>query len=812
MSLLQNSNAISEVGGYAISNSLRFQSASSQYLSRTPASAGNRKTWTWSGWVKRGSISSGFPTLFNAGQNVSAGVDQETQIRFDPSNILEIIDYVNTVKTFAITTSQVFRDPSAWYHIVVAFDTTQATASNRVGLYVNGVQVTSFTTATYPTLNADYSINRQTPHYAGVHQQEGSPSSVGYLDGYLAEVNFIDGQALTPSSFGETDATTGQWIAKSYSGTYGTNGFYLPFSNGTSTTTLGADSSGNGNNWTLNNFTRSAGVSDCWMIDVPSGNGGVSGTQPSSNYCVLNPLNTILPLSNANLTGTQASAAWTSSSGTIAASSGKYYYEASMSSIGGGNYIALGLMLTGTAFNQYAGSNTNSWSVLTNSTNLATYFNAAATNATTISASTSTAFQVAVDIDAGKLWLGYNNNWLGGGNPSTGATPTYTFTANSLVNPIISGYANTVHLNCGQRSFAYTPPTGFKALCTANLPAATIKQGNTVFDATTYTGNNTARSITNAAGFAPDLVWIKDRINTASHSIYDAVRGVLNNLSSNTTGAEASYVNTLTAFNSNGFSLGIDTTYQIVNYSASNYVAWQWDAGSSTVTNTNGSISSQVRANPTAGVSVVTYTGTFVNATVGHGLGIAPSMIIVKRRDSTGAWPTYHSSLLSPATGTLYLNTTNARVATTGLWNSTLPTSSVINIGQNTDSNASGGTYVAYCFAEIAGFSKFGSYTGNGSADGPFVYTGFRPKFIMTKRTDSTSAWVMIDTSRSASNVATNRLYANESSAEDSADTAFDILSNGFKSRTTNTTTNASGGTYIYMAFAENPFAQANAR
>jgi hypothetical protein len=638
----------------------------------------------------------------------------------------------------------------------------------------------------------------------------------------MADINFVDGQALTPSSFGETNIVTGQWIAKKYTGSYGTNGFYLPFTDGTDTTTLGADSSGNGNNWTLNGFTRSAGVNDCWMIDVPSGNGSqVGGTQPNSNYCTFNSVvynAGSVSYNNGSLTALMSGSIDRFNIGSIAARSGKYYWEVTLAGISASSNVGIGICKeTRGANGPWIGFGGPETIYFNTSDGWAVY--GSSTGGATGTFANNDVLGVAVDFDTNIISI-YDNGTLV--SSKYGVIDT-TVGHTVFVNTYVSG--SSANLNCGQRSFAYTPPSGFQALCTANLPEATIKQGNKFMDATTYTGNGGTLSVVNAGGFQPSWVWIKSRSTAQNNYSIDAVRGINSILAQNTTDAESAFDATwrglygnLTAFNSNGFTVvdGTDPTFDSFNGSDDTYVGWQWDAGSSTVTNTNGTISSQVRANPTAGVSIVTYTGTFVNTTVGHGLGIAPSMIIVKRRDSTGAWPTYHSSLSSPATGTLYLNTTNARVATTGLWNSTLPTSSVFNIGQNTDSNASGGTYVAYCFAEISGFSRFGSYTGNGSADGPFVYTGFRPKFIMTKRTDSaTNAnWVIHDTTRSPHNVAGKALFPNLSNAEDNNEPAaqFDILSNGFKLRSSSDVYNGSSATYVYACFAESPFASSNAR
>lgn len=329
-------------------------------------------------------------------------------------------------------------------------------------------------------------------------------------------------------------------------------------------------------------------------------------------------------------------------------------------------------------------------------------------------------------------------------------------------------------------------------------------------DATLYAGAGTTQSVVNAAGFKPDLFWLKNRSAINAHYLYDSVRGPLISLSSNDTAAEQNIAQTLTSFNSNGATLG--TIGGGINGSGNNFVAWQWQAGQGTTSNnTSGSIASVVSVNQTAGFSIVTFTGTGSVGTVGHGLGVAPKMIIWKPRNQVNNWNTYHASIGN--TGAVQLNLTSATSTDINYWNNTSPTSSVFTVGSYTSPSAI--NCVAYCWAEVAGFSQFGSYTGNGSTDGPFVYTGFRPKFIMIKATQTVDYgyWDMYDTSRSTYNVLNRNLYANYAFAEDSdAAGAKDVLSNGFKLRGTVDNANGNGKNYIYMAFAENPFKYANAR
>jgi hypothetical protein len=309
-------------------------------------------------------------------------------------------------------------------------------------------------------------------------------------------------------------------------------------------------------------------------------------------------------------------------------------------------------------------------------------------------------------------------------------------------------------------------------------------------------------------GFQPDWVWVKGRSGATDHALYDAVRGVQKQLESNTTTAETTETTGLTAFGSDGFTTG---ALAQMNTSAATYVAWNWKANGAGSSNTAGSITSTLSASTTSGFSVVTYTGTGTTGTIGHGLGVAPSMFIVKcRSNATTNWYTYHISIGN--TGAVALNLTDATITSSSFWNNTSPTSSVFTLsGASGELNGSGRTYVAYCFAEVAGYSKFGSYTGNGSTDGPFTYTGFRPAYLMYKRSDGVQGWYIFDVARGTYNVIGPFLEAQAAFAE-STYVLVDLLSNGFKIRESGTGSNASGGTYIYMAFASNPFKYSLAR
>jgi hypothetical protein len=398
----------------------------------------------------------------------------------------------------------------------------------------------------------------------------------------------------------------------------------------------------------------------------------------------------------------------------------------------------------------------------------------------------------------------YKNNTLAG-TVTALTPPTGTSYAPALV---LQDTNSALTANFGQRLFAYTAPSGFKALCDTNLPAPVVAKPSTVMDVALYAGTGSSLTATSALGFSPDLVWIKGRSGATDHALYDAVRGATLDLVSNSTAAETTQTQGLTAFNSNGFSVG---TLAKVNTSSATYAAWTWDAGSSTVTNTSGSISSQVRANASAGFSIVTYTGnSATDQTIGHGLGVVPGMVIVKSRGSTDPWVVYHTSL--GATKFLYLNQTTGESIVAGYWGT--PSSTTFGIkGGGWANNVNGVAMVAYCFAPVAGYSSFGSYTGNGSTDGPFVFTGFRPAFVLVKGTGNGLIWTIEDSKRDTYNGTSKYLQPQSSDAEGSVSAPhYDFTSNGFKIRTTDSAWNQSSNTYIYAAFAESPFAYSRAR
>ena len=443
--------------GYLLRNSLRFRSSASAYLNRTPAGVGNRTTFTWSGWVKRGTLGT-LQYMFCAGSSSGTAA-----LTWTTSDTLEFYDYQAPSTIFDLVTSQVFRDPAAWYHIVAVYDSTQASSSNRVKLYVNGVQITAFGTASYPSQNANSLFNTTIPH-THFGRYTGSSYTDFNSDAYLAEVNFVDGQALTPSSFGKTDAATNQWVPKKFGGAYGTNGFYLPFTNTASTSTLGNDFSGNSNTWTVNNISLTSGSTYDSMKDVPT-----LTDADTANYSTYNPLakGGNCSFSNANLQYDFSSGSANLGHATIGVTSGKWYYEVQPTASTGGSGV-----------NFLAGWHSQSPDYI----NYGTYYwdaggygginfgieKSSGTNTGVVS----TGFAqndicgIALDYDGGTIEYFKNGSSIG---KTTGMTIN-----GAILFPTIGvwtpSYTATTVVNFGQRPFAYTPPSGFKALNTFNLP------------------------------------------------------------------------------------------------------------------------------------------------------------------------------------------------------------------------------------------------------------------------------------------------------------------------------------------------------
>ena len=932
-----------------IDQSLRFEDGDSPYLLRTPSSTGNRKTWTISCWFKIGNtgLTSNIISVFQ-----SASPNQQVVIRFYQDK-LYLYDFGGA---YLISTNRVFRDTTNWYHMVWRFDSTQSTASERIKLYINGTQETDLNDNTYPSLNHDSLWNHTNKHLIGARTDNSTPTPIQEFDGYLAEFNLVDGQALGPESFGELK--NGTWIPKSLSSiSYGTNGFRLTFADSSS---LGDDTSGNGND-----FTSSGLASTDVVLD-----------SPTNNFCTLNSLSAgdANDLSQGNLQYADNRTSGTGNAkGTFPLSSGKWYWEVHYDYDNGSNMV--GIVAVDEITTSHTATDPN--------TGFGTYFGwdergyyYQATDGSHSSTTGHTSYATgdiisfALDVDGGKLFIRKNNgSWEDSANPVNGTNPSFTFTANKVMTPMVNNYKSSRHIfNFGQNPsfngdgsitagtetdsggiglFKYAPPTDYLAICSANLPDTTIspnqsEQADDHFNTILYTGNGFPTSdgqTISGVGFQPDWTWIKDRSRSGyNHYLLDTNRSATKVLRTTSANAEGTEGTSLTSWNSDGFVLGANNE---VNYQNDSFVAWNWKAGGTTPTKTykvkvvadstdyghgtgankyqffksdgttgfgtngvdidlqeggtyvfdwsdstaqghplrfsltnngthgggseyttgvvkddsaykttitvasgvanlyyycqlhsgmgaevrtntthgstnfDGSILSVSQTNETSGFSIVTYTGTGSNGTIGHGLGKVPKWILIKERNGTRNWIVYHGENTSaPETEYLHINQNLATQDSAVFWNDTAPTSSVISLGTGGAVNFSGNNYVAFVFAEIEGYSKFGSYQPNGSTDGTYIHLGFSPSFFMAKSiTASGYEWVIIDNKRTPFNEIKGYLVANEPSSESTSYNFVDFLSNGIKIRASSgNDVNASGHTVIYMAFADQPFKFSNAK
>jgi hypothetical protein len=743
-----------------IDNSVIFNRADTAILDKTYGSAGtSRKKYTFSVWLKIADIGQNRRVIMVG----PAGNDDGFRITND--NTIHI--WQNGIVASRLYTNRTFEDTSKWYHCVMAVDTTQATDSNRIKFYVDGDLITSYSTEVYPSQDYEGNVGNNVEYTIGASNNNAEP-----YGGYMAEFNYVDGQALTPSTFGVTDTSTGRWIPKTLTGiTYGTNGFRLKFQDSSA---LGDDTSGNGNDFSVTNLVAGDQTTD----------------SPTQNFSTLEASSSgSMTLSEGNLRYTTASSSnWESVYNDKSISSGKWYFELTCK-VTTAFDVQPGVILESVLAankNQLMGYTDGSVGYnMDGSQNTLYYGNSASSYVaqppTQVDAGDIVG--VAYDADTGAMWFAKNNTWVnngtGVGNPSTGANPTWVqgSFAGQKVRFGFSTYnaSASSEVNFGQRSFTYTPPTSFVALQQDNLP-------------------ETAKGISG-------LVWTKNRDAADSHQLYDSSRGKQLVISSDSTAVESTVTDGLQKFLAGGQQIeGNDA----INTSGESFVSWNWVAnGGTTSSNTDGSISSTVQANTTAGFSIVQYTGTGSAGTIGHGLSSAPEWIVIKELSSADSWNVWHGTFAN--TEKILLNSTGAKITGSTVWNSTSPTSSVISINGN-NVNASSETYVAYCWHSVDGFSKFGSYSGNGSADGPFIYTGFKPAWLMIKETGNTNDWMIWDNARFPLNPTNNSLFANLTQGDNGSSIDLDVLSNGFKCRTTNSQINRSSGSYVYMAFAEHPF------
>ena len=742
--------AAAEAEPYQIEQSLRFDGSS--YLSNTFSSSGNRETNTLSLWCKRSFIA-------------AMGDNNFTLVTADPNNNYDEIGFTQNYGStesdevwyriqggYYVIPNGLFRDVSAWTHLVFRRDGTQSTAANRLRIYVNGAEATYRATNYQPQNQTWGKLCHSCDHRIGTYD-----NTYQKFEGYMAELHLVDGQSLGPDSFGEYD-DNGVWRPIEYDGTYGTNGIYMKF-DPSATNGIGHDHSGNGHHFTATNFTTSGGFTDV-MKDTPT-----------TNWCTLNPLaktNSSLTLSEGNLKAVTETTAAGNAYGTFAIpTSGKWYWE--VTALGGPEMIGVA---------KYDATEDLAWtlspSVFVYETG-ESYINGSGQTYGS-SYTEGDVIGVACDTTAGTIQFYKNGAGMGSLSQSVGG----------LFPCLTDGSGNsaaTYLANFGQREFMFPP--------------GTYSAGN-YFNVITYNGNGSTKSVT-GLGFQPDLVWIKYRDATSNNGLFDSVRGAGDSLTADTSNAKQTQTDSLTSFDSDGFSLGDNTEAgPDVNYRTGSYVAWCWKAGGTASSNTDGSQTASVSANDDAGFSVMTwnYSGSS-SYTVGHGLSTAPKVLFVKKTDGSTNWFVRHGAIHT-GNGALFLNTNTTGDSSSTVFNGTAPTDSVISLnGALTDVR---GAHVCYAFAEKTGVSKFGSYTGNGSVDGPEVNDlGFAPALIVIKRTSGSSEWAAYDSARGND----TQLRWDQIDA-DNTNSAVNVrlTSNGFKIATSDAAQNANGDNYIYMAWA----------
>ena len=805
---------------HQIANSARYNQSASAHMYRTNGTATNEDKCTMSAWVKRTKLGShtAFTGAYDSagwgGGYLTIGMENGDNFKFlhHPSS--------NAATQGQITSDALYRDSSAFYHVVVAYDSSQGTAANRVKIYINGSQLTDITATTYPDQNQDFILNK---NGCKIFIGSGGDSGGGVYqpwDGYIAEYVMIDGTAYAASDFGETK--NGVWIPKDPSGlTFGNNGVYCKFE---SSGDLGNDSSGNNNDFTVSNVSAHD-----QMLDTPTFNSSSNG----GNFATLGGLekNTGgFTISEGNL----KYAVSTNNRGFIASTgvpeSGKYYWEVRVTQFGGSeDGIFLGVCepdkmrgnLTASGRGGAEVSGAGGYTV--DNYNGRAMLDGVAQSADAIGTARSVpqTFGIAIDRDNNTFKWTYDGStysstytipstgvlapYIGSGGGSNTASGVFNFGSDSTFAGLVTAGGNADENGYGD--FSLSVPSGYVALCAANLPVADeVDPAQTddyypqkLFTALAYSGDNGGSFTT---GFQPDLVWVKRRDGSQSNGLWDSSRGTTKVLLADSNAAEGTSSG-LTAFNTDGYTMGL-----YYNQSGNTYVSWSWKEGAD------------------YGFDVVTYSGTATGSgvvNISHSLGAIPECLWHMRR--TGAGGAIRHKDLTDANYIMSNNDTMSGSSGTGWGKSAqgsksgngnmtaLGTSSTFTTNYTGLLNENGSTYVAYVWRGIEGFSKFGSYEGNGDADGSFVYTGFRPAMVIYKRIDANGSYHIYDNVRNSYNEADTFLLANESAADDTASSnAIDFLSNGFKLRNTAAGLNGSGNDYVYMAWAHNPFKYATAR
>jgi len=781
-------------GGYEIEQSIRFNSGDSATMSRSFGTPTDQNKFTWSFWAKSTKQQNGT----SLGINVTGGVTFASMI-FNGGS-MQFFDYTSgsaniDVRTTFTSANGKFRDYTAWYHVMFVYDSDQGTDTNRLKFFVNGTQFPSGSlvgpsggSPIFPGSGANSKFNASgTTHLI-------SDLVNGKLDGYFAEMHFIDGQALDPTSFGEFDSTSGQFVPIQYTGTFGNNGFLIQ---GEDSSDLGNDSSGNNND-----FTTSGLATNDQVTDTPTNNTTFFNLLGSCNVS-----GQPLTLSDGNL---RCSASGTSNAieavGTIAPTTGKYYAEFTLNAAPqlSNQYPAIGII--GIDLNITGGNNLNDASFfgyLPSGNKLSGGSSSSYGDTFT----TSDIIGIALDLDNQKIYFSKNGTYQNSGDPVAGTNAAFTnLVAGTEYRFCIShagSSATDVTMNAGQSAFNTAAPTGYLPMSAANLDNTTIADPSAYFQTSLWNGNGSTQTITQSGNstFEPGWIWSKARNAAQENVIFDQVRGTTKYIQTDNAGAEGTQSG-VTAFNSDGFDLG---SWAVSNGSGQTHVGWQWKANGSGSSNNDGSVTSTVSNESTANFSIVKYTGTGSgNSTVGHGLGVTPDIIICKHLDRSQNWRVFHTAEGVGETG--FLNTTDAFAADPDRISAVSSTTftAAANMNESAD-------YIAYCFADVEGYSKINGYSGNGSSDGPYIHLGFKPAFLFFKCASAVDAWQIYDNRRRTYNGYGESIAPNSSAAEGSFTERVDLLSNGFKIRSSNTAINGSGQSYVYMAFAHTPFKTATA-
>ena len=798
----------SALGGAVIEKSLRFNKTESAKLSKTFSSDGNLRTFTFSSWCKISSITSS-RSIFS-GSKSGVGF---FKFQFRDDDRFEVNTSEGGDSTQLITTAK-FRDTNAWYHVVVAFDSTQSTSTDRCKLYINGTLITAYDTGTYPPQNTQTTVGS-----AGEHNIGNQVGTSRYFDGYMAEVNFIDGIQLDPSHFGYTEFQTGIWRPKGYFGSYNANGFRLDFldNSGVSATTIGKDRSGQGNDFTPSNFSVSAGEGNdsfditptkqsfaSYETNDPVTDAGSGKSYRQGGYTVYN-------------TGAIHAAGRSS----FPVNSGKWYAEFKLATYSSrhGSTPYVGAARVEWLFEDFQTWIGNIGTAMNASG--ATYRNSNSFSGNGVSYSAGDIISVAIDLDNGKqIWWAKNGTYINSGNPAT-------TTGGHNIDPLsqsgyyvfaTSGWASTSQweANFGQRPFSYSVPAGFKTLQVDNLPDKTLSiiRPQKHFGTLLYTATGNAMTVT-GLDFKPDLIWQKRRDSTGGshfHYWFDSVRGGRYILQSNTTqGNGDSGDDNNIVFRDGGFDMAATSGGQ-GNGTGGTYAAWCWKAGGNSNTfNVDGKGYASASAagitegnlaitgasiNREAGFSIVKFTANNnASATIGHGLNSKPKFVIVKDAANSDDWQCKYID------DNIYV-ALNTNQGSSTAYGSYTATDTLINLGYTWNNGS--GTHVAYSWTEIPGYSKFGVFKGNGSDDGKFIFTGMRPAWVLIKNISSGSTdWIIKDATIDTLNVMNKALKANTGDAEFASLSGVDFYGNGFKIRNNGSFTNGNNDNYFYMAFAE---------